>query len=129
MSGRKMSRRTALALTMGAAAGAAILSDAKPADATWPTITSPTDLISAANAVAGAAAPTSRQPLSTKPRIYTFQGHAICSWDDVETILLAAANAVSQFKEQPGVDSHMGDAWFWKKHHPSCPPPRHKKGA
>lgn len=129
MSTRKMSRRAALALTVGAAAGAALLADVQPADATWPTIISPGDVAAAAAAVAGAAAvaagaaaPQLLQMASStgRARIHSFQGTEFCGWEDVETLLLAAAAAVGRYKES-------SDSWKWGKHHPRCIYPKAKR--
>ena len=108
MNNRKMSRRTALALTIGAATGAAILSDVQPADATWPTITSPDEVLTAATTVSTA---TKRMQQNwTKPPV-KYQKRDIDSWDVVEVILVAAAAAVAQNKES-------NTAWHWKRRSP-----------
>lgn len=120
MNDRKMSRRTALTLTAAAATGAAILADATPALATWPTITSPgatdTGVVGALSTVSTA----TRSMLENSNKASVkFQGREINSWDVVEDIVVAAAAAIAENK-------HEGQPeWKWRPHRVPPHPTKH----
>ncbi len=132
MNDRKMSRRTALTLTAAAATGAAILADAKPALATWPTITSPDGGNGLADSTRrdkkghifktpgalSAAHKAISEMRAGKPATTKFQDTTITSWRQIEQIFLAAALAVNDLAEK-------SEEWTWKPSkapHPPHPP-------
>ncbi|MDQ6823216.1 MAG: hypothetical protein M3Z07_01775 [Candidatus Eremiobacteraeota bacterium] len=129
MNDRKMSRRTALTLTAAAATGAAILADAKPALATWPTITSPdgpNGLVGTSRTkqpggdVTGALTAASKAISEMLAGVNTvavrYQGTELTNWKLIEDVLVAAAAAVEQYQESPDLDKKN---WHWK--HPKKP--------